>query len=163
MSNDGIPIKPLDMDQSPTTMAASAMAAALANRDYPSKNVCDNDEPFPNDDDDDEVLSSKLLFNEESSDEKSIEKIWKSNDTESNLAETLRLLVTEIDLMVKAGLGAFNELDAANRQLLQSKELIETRSREATRINAMEDQSRASLSVRFITKFYCQKYNFLRQ
>ena len=128
-----------------TSLSAGGAAAAVA------------------DDDDDEVLSSKLLFNEESSDEKSIEKIWKSNDTESNLAETLRLLVTEIDLMVKAGLGAFNELDAANRQLLQSKELIETRSREATRINAMEDQSRASLSVRFITKFYCQKYNFLRQ
>jgi hypothetical protein len=148
------PINAVDMDQSPTTMAATAMAAAVANRERQSKlatNADDLDE-----ENDEPILSSSTaaarptkLFNQEDTiTESDIQKIWNTSlDAESNLAETLRLLISEIDTMVQSGLGAFHELDVTNRQLVQSKELIETKSREATRIGAVEDQSRASLSV----------------
>ena len=139
----------VDMDQSPTTMAAAAMAAAVANRERQlkqnSNDVIENKE-------NDSVISSSdptKLFNDEvQPTNNSIEQIWDGDNAESNLAQTLSLLLSEIDSMVQSGLGAFHELDVANRQLVQSKELAETKSREAIRINAVEDQSRNSLSVR---------------
>ena len=78
-----------------------------------------------------------------------IEEIWKSgtNKTEAKFSETLRLLVGELDSIVQCGLGAFYDLDTTSRQLTQSKELAETRSREAQRLHAIDEQSRASLSV----------------
>eukprot|EP00579_Thalassiosira_antarctica_P011139 CAMPEP_0201917494 /NCGR_PEP_ID=MMETSP0903-20130614/6878_1 /ASSEMBLY_ACC=CAM_ASM_000552 /TAXON_ID=420261 /ORGANISM="Thalassiosira antarctica, Strain CCMP982" /LENGTH=298 /DNA_ID=CAMNT_0048453571 /DNA_START=31 /DNA_END=927 /DNA_ORIENTATION=+ len=77
-----------------------------------------------------------------------IEEIWKSgtNKTEDKFSETLRLLVGELDSIVQCGLGAFYDLDTTSRQLIQSKELAETRSREAQRLHAIDEQSRASLS-----------------
>ncbi|KAL7513539.1 hypothetical protein ACHAXN_012012 [Cyclotella atomus] len=144
----------VDMDQSPTSMAATAMAAAVANRERQTK-LATNDERC--EEKDEPILSSSTaaaarpikLFNQEdpTSTASDIQNIWNAHsDAESNLAETLRLLISEIDTLVQSGLGAFHELDVANRQLVQSKELIETKSREATRIGAVEDQSRASLS-----------------
>ena len=141
----------VDMDQSPTTMAAAAMAAAVANRDRQLKQNS-NDVVIENKENDSVVISSSdptKLFNEEEPPTiNSIEQIWDGGNAESNLSQTLSLLLSEIDSMVQSGLGAFHELDVANRQLIQSKELVETKSREATRMNAVEDQSRNSLSVR---------------
>lgn len=150
---DKAPINAVDMDQSPTTMAATAMAAAVANRERQSKLATNADDQ--GEENDEPILSSsaaalptKLFNQEETVTESDIQNIWNTSlDAESNLAETLRLLISEIDTMVQSGLGAFHELDVTNRQLVQSKELIETKSREATRIGAVEDQSRASLSV----------------
>lgn len=149
------PTSTLDMDQSPTTMAAAAMAAAVANRERQNQTVnlaaSTSEEP-----DENEIIPQPtrptVLF--EPSTESDIQSIWEKSsntDMDSNLTNTLSLLLSEIDSMVQAGLGAFHELDVANRQLVQSKELIETKSREATRIGAVEDQSRASLSVRLST------------
>lgn len=150
------PTDALDMDQSPKTMAAAAMAAAVAERqsktNADSSIAVNND----NDDDDDNAALSQKLFTDTPQDDfngTSIENIWAGPNPETNLSETLRLLLSEIDAMVKSGLGAFHELDAANRQLTQSKELVETKSREALRMGAVEDQSRASLSVR-LSCFY---------
>ena len=141
----------VDMDQSPTTMAAAAMAAAVANRDRQLKQNS-NDVVIENKENDSVVISSSdptKLFNEEEPPTiNSIEQIWDGGNAESNLSQILSLLLSEIDSMVQSGLGAFHELDVANRQLIQSKELVETKSREATRMNAVEDQSRNSLSVR---------------
>ena len=141
-----------DMDQSPKTMAAAAMAAAVAERQ--SKHSADSSIVVKNndndDDDKDKAILSRKLFTNTTQDEingTSIETIWAGPNPETNLSETLRLLLSEIDSMVQSGLGAFHELDAANRQLVQSKELVETKSREALRMGAVEDQSRASLSV----------------
>lgn len=139
----------VDMDQSPTTMAAAAMAAAVANRERQLKQ---NSNDVIQNKENDSVISSSdptKLFNDEvPPTNNSIEQIWDGDNAESNLAQTLSLLLSEIDSMVQSGLGAFHELDVANRQLVQSKELAETKSREAIRINAVEDQSRNSLSVR---------------
>ena len=78
-----------------------------------------------------------------------IDEIWKSckGDADANLAETLRLLVGELDSLVQCGLGAFHDLDATMRQLAQSREFAETRSREVQRLHSIDEQSRASLSV----------------
>jgi hypothetical protein len=58
------------------------------------------------------------------------------------------LLVGELDSLLEFGLGAFNDLDMTTRQLTQAKELAETRSREAQRLQLIDEQSRTSLSVR---------------
>lgn len=122
------------------------MAAAVANRERQQQLASSSTEE--NNEVNIHSAARTKLF-EETSTESDIQSIWNcDSDAEANLAETLRLLVSEIDSMVQAGLGAFHELDVANRQLVQSKELVETKSREAARISAVEDQSRASLSVR---------------
>ena len=80
-----------------------------------------------------------------------IKDIWKSgattNKVEAKFAETLRLLVGELDSLAQCGLEAFYSLDTTERELVQSKELAETRSRECQRLSAIDEQSRASLSV----------------
>ena len=81
-----------------------------------------------------------------------IDEIWKSGgnrdfDVEVNLTQTMRLLVGEIDSILNAGLGAFQDLDATTRQLAQSRELAETRSREAQRLQSADEESRDTLSV----------------
>ena len=79
----------------------------------------------------------------------SIKKIWKSSDiaVDEKLSETVGLLVGELDSLLEFGLGAFNDLDMTTRQLTQAKELAETRSREAQRLQLIDEQSRTSLSV----------------
>ncbi|KAL3797416.1 hypothetical protein HJC23_010542 [Cyclotella cryptica] len=155
------PTNPVDMDQlSPITMAAQAYTAAVADRERHEKSKRSAEEgtiPFHDEDDAMRCTRPTKLFKSredssheegeyENTTERGIEEIWKSGDNEANLAETLRLLTDEIDSMVQCGLGAFHDLDVASRQLLQSKELAETRSREAQRFHAVEDQNRASLS-----------------
>lgn len=79
-----------------------------------------------------------------------IKEIWKSgnkNKTDVNVESTLRLLVGEVDRFLELGLAAFGELDSTTRQLNQSKELADTKSREAQRLQTSEEQSRASLST----------------
>ncbi len=75
--------------------------------------------------------------------------IWKSSDynIEEKLSETLRLLVGELDSLLEYGLGAFNELDTTTRYLTQAKEHAAVKSREAKRLQLIDEQSRTSLSV----------------
>ncbi|KAL7517708.1 hypothetical protein ACHAWX_002605 [Stephanocyclus meneghinianus] len=154
------PTESIDMDQlSPTTIAAQAFTAAVADRERQQKSKRSAEGgTVPSDDDDGAVLPrpTKLFKSRDDScddeeeckrtTESGIEELWKSGDNESNLTETLSLLTNEIDSMVQCGLGAFHDLDVTTRQLLQSKELAETRSREAQRFHAVEEQNRASLS-----------------
>lgn len=78
----------------------------------------------------------------------SIKQIWKSDIAiEDKLSETAALLVGEVDSLLQCGLASFNELDLRTRQLAQSKEFAETRSREAHRLQLIDEQNRASLSV----------------
>lgn len=78
-----------------------------------------------------------------------IKDIWKSSDfnVEEKLTDTMSLLVGELDSLLQCGLGAFNDLDATTRKLTQAKELADTRSREAQRLQLIDEQSRTSLSV----------------
>ena len=78
-----------------------------------------------------------------------IGEIWCSSDgtVETKVSATMEMILTEIDSLMSFGLGAFYDLDATTRQLNQSKELLETRSREAKRLHFQDEQSRASLSV----------------
>ncbi|KAL7545243.1 hypothetical protein ACHAWF_008594 [Thalassiosira exigua] len=87
-----------------------------------------------------------------------VEEIWKGgggNDNddddgeggvEAKISATLRLVLAELDGLTKCGLGAFHDLDATSRQLVRSRELAEARSREAKRLQDVDEQSRASLS-----------------
>lgn len=79
-----------------------------------------------------------------------IGEMWKrggNKNFEVTLTETMRVLVGEIDSILNAGLGAFQDLDATTRQLAQSRELAETRSREAQRLQSADEESRDTLSV----------------
>ena len=78
-----------------------------------------------------------------------IEKIWQassSNSTNENLENTISLLVGELDSFIQCGLSAFKDLDSTQRQLKQAKELAETKSREAARLQALDEENRQSLS-----------------
>jgi len=78
-----------------------------------------------------------------------IEKIWKASSgstTNENLENTISLLVGELDSFIKCGLSAFKDLDSAQRQLTQARELAETKSREAARLQALDEENRTSLS-----------------
>lgn len=79
-----------------------------------------------------------------------IKELWISSDIniETKLSDTVDLLIGEVDSLLQYGLGAFNDLDVTTRQLNQATELAETRSREAQRLQLIDEQSRTSLSVR---------------
>jgi len=78
-----------------------------------------------------------------------IEDIWHSSSgtVDAKISQTMEIMLTEIDSLVAAGLGAFYDLDTATRQLIQSKELEENRAREAKRLHSIDEQSRTTLSV----------------
>jgi hypothetical protein len=78
-----------------------------------------------------------------------IEDIWRSSSgtVDTKISQTMETILTEIDSLVAAGLGAFYDLDATTRQLSQSKELAENRAREAKRLASIDEQSRTTLSV----------------
>jgi hypothetical protein len=139
-------------DLSPMSMAHAAYTAAVAKNNL-NREDCAIDSSgegnatnpagslFPDTNNDDAGRASNVGAR--------IDEIWKSctGDADANLAETLRLLVGELDSLVQCGLGAFHDLDAKTRQLAQSREFAETRSREAQRLHSIDEQSRASLSV----------------
>ena len=78
-----------------------------------------------------------------------IEKIWQAssgNNTNENLENTISLLVGELDSFIQCGLSAFKDLDSTQRQLKQAKELAETKSREAARLQSLDEENRQSLS-----------------
>ena len=153
-----------DDDLSPMSMARAAFTAAVAKMERQDKNHRVDDVAALNramDSSDEENMANRstvALFLESSKDNDvtrvsdvgaRIDDIWKSGkgDAEANLAETLRLLVSELDSLMHFGLGAFYDLDTTTRQLAQSREFAETRSREAQRLQSVDEQSRASLSV----------------
>jgi hypothetical protein len=143
------PTNPVDMDQSPTAMAAAAYTAAVVNRERleKSKRTIPNNETDKDSHDKDKPTK---LFKQDHPEESALTTIWTNHNLESNLEATLSLLIGEIDGLIQCGMGAFQELDVANRQLVQSREMVEAKGREAMRLNVVEDQSRASLSVSLI-------------
>ncbi len=182
-------------DQSPHAMAEAAYAAAVAKierNDSPKRNR-DADSTDPDADEcgvgnncDDVVISRpaklfKIVSDGDTSEEyfhnsderdsaiacEEIDKIWKSSgDVEEKHEETLRLLIQELDVLVQCGLGAFHELDATAVKLSRSKEIAETKAREAERLHSIDEQSRSSLSVRsrYLSTSYCIKkysHNYL--
>ena len=129
---------------SPNTMAARAYddAVAVLQSNAESNGGCDQDvsEPTNKCIDSDADVAAR------------IQQLWKTSangDADAQSAavmETLALVSGEVDNLVQSGLGAFYELDSANRQLAQTKEIAEARGREAQRLHASEEQSRISLS-----------------
>jgi hypothetical protein len=80
-----------------------------------------------------------------------IEDIWSSDNgttVDTKISATMETIFKEIDGLVNSGLRAYNELESTTRQLNQSKELAETRSREVKRLHDQDEQSRSTLAVR---------------
>ena len=80
-----------------------------------------------------------------------IEDIWSSDNgttVDIKISATMETIFREIDGLVNSGLRAYNELESTTRQLNQSKELAETRSREVKRLHDQDEQSRSTLAVR---------------
>ncbi|KAL3764284.1 hypothetical protein ACHAWU_004096 [Discostella pseudostelligera] len=146
-----------ETDLSPKSMAEAAYTAAVAQiavrHDKTNRNRADDDTMDRGID----ICEDEGGANNVSNSRKagndidlgtSIKKIWKSSDiaVDEKLSETVGLLVGELDSLLEFGLGAFNDLDVTMRQLTQAKELAETRSREAQRLQLIDEQSRTSLS-----------------
>ena len=89
-----------------------------------------------------------------------IEDIWSSDNgttVDMKIAATMKTIFKEIDSLVNSGVRAYNELESTTRQLNQSKELAETRSREVKRLHDQDEQSRSTLAVRnvhFVIAFF---------
>lgn len=149
-------------DLSPMSMARAAYTAAVAKMESQDKNhrvdVAALNRAMDSSDEGTMANRTVALFSESSKDNDAtrasdagarIDEIWKSGmgDAEVNLAEMLRLLVGELDSLMHCGLGAFYDLDTTTRQLAQSREFADTSWREAQRLQSVDEQSRASLSV----------------
>ena len=89
-----------------------------------------------------------------------IEDIWSSDNgtpVGTKILATMETIFKEIDGLVNSGLRAYNELESTTRQLNQSKESAETRSREVKRLHDQDEQSRSTLAVRnlhFVIAFF---------
>jgi hypothetical protein len=144
-------------DQSPMSMAHAAYTAAVAKMDTHKNNRNREDVTLIRaiESSDEGTIANHVggKFSESRTGNdvgrERIDEIWKSGkgDVEENLAETLHILVGELDSLVQCGLGAFYDLDATTRQLSQSREYAVTKTREAQRLHSVDDQTRASLSV----------------
>lgn len=63
------------------------------------------------------------------------------------LEKTKQIAYQQLDSIIKSGLEIFHKNDALKRELVQAKELCESRNREIQRLKASEVDTRASLSV----------------
>ena len=63
------------------------------------------------------------------------------------LDQTLKILMTEMDAMIHQGVKSFDQNDVLERELVQLKDLNESREREIQRLRASEADSRSSLTV----------------
>jgi hypothetical protein len=154
-----------DSDLSPKSMAEAAYTAAVAqiavrydqkNRNREEENEVSN--RGIDDDSPDRGHAIANIMNDGGGSNKVLDDtdlgtyfkdIWKSSDfnIEEKLSETMRLLIGELDSLLQNGLGAFNELDMTTRHLTQAKEHAAMKSREAQRLQLIDEQSRSSLSV----------------
>jgi len=67
--------------------------------------------------------------------------------SEAALGQTKDLVFSQLDSIIRAGLDAFHQNEEISRELVQMKELSDSRGREVQRLKASEEDSRASLSV----------------
>ena len=138
-------------DLSPKTMAAQAFSAAVAEiKEGATREqsvALASDPALEVEGEDATLVVDDSRVENEADVGARIEQLWKAGgDPEANFKETLTMLLAEVESLTNAGLSAFRDLDATSRQLAQSKELAETRAREAQRLHAIDEQSRASLS-----------------
>lgn len=140
--------------RSPNAMAEAAYTAAIAEMEDKSRRNRDGVELESGRDSTDGCSNGASGDGDQNNDNENedvgtrIKEMWKSDgNAEENMKETLRLLTKEVDSLIQCGLGAFYDHDATSRLLDLSKEVAETRSREAKRLQAIDEQSRQSLST----------------
>eukprot|EP00970_Alexandrium_tamarense_P002042 scaffold276_cov200-Alexandrium_tamarense.AAC.5 len=69
------------------------------------------------------------------------------DDIDAKLETTLNILHGAVDAHTQTGIKEYHEHDVTNRQLVQAREMADVRGREVNRLHAIDEQSRASLSV----------------
>ena len=143
-----------DSDLSPKSMAEAAYTAAVAqiavrydqkNRNREEENEVSN----RGIDDDSSDLGHAIanIMNDGGGSNKVLDDTDLGTYFKEKLSETMRSLIGELDSLLQNGLGAFNELDMTTRHLTQAKEHAAMKSREAQRLQLIDEQSRTSLSV----------------
>jgi hypothetical protein len=96
------------------------------------------------------ALSNSIDQNEESTDEEgscNSNEMEPMDKAELALDQTLKILMTEMDAMIHQGVKSFDQNDVLERELVQLKDLNESREREIQRLRASEADSRSSLTV----------------
>ena len=76
----------------------------------------------------------------------------KSHPNTTKINQTKQIIYKEFQNIIRLGMEAFHKNDTLNRELIQAKELSESRKREIERLKLSEDDSRASLSVCRVTR-----------
>lgn len=69
-----------------------------------------------------------------------------SSEMEHVLEKTKQIVYAQLDCIIQSGLGSFHKNDSLKRELIQAKELCESRKREIQRLKVSEVDTRASLS-----------------
>jgi hypothetical protein len=85
-------------------------------------------------------------------------------DFDKVVERTTALVLEEVESTLRDGLEAYYGFDSTSRELIQTKDLAESRGREVSRLQALEGQSRTSISVRSLIKLKidaCNKYTIL--
>jgi hypothetical protein len=85
-------------------------------------------------------------------------------DFDKAVERTTALVLEEVEATLRDGLEAYYGFDSASRELTQTKDLAESRGREVSRLQALEAQSRTSVSVRSLKKLNisaCKRYTIL--
>jgi len=150
---------------SPNAMAEAAYAAGVASRKKLDDKLLDkNDIDSSNDDEFLNKNKRRRLFepeqqsfdplNKESS--RAIDEVANTMSIQTNQTEEMkRIVFRELDNFIQGGLNAFHDKDELARELVQVKELSESRGREVQRLKASEENSRASLSVSQVLLLIC--------
>ena len=149
---------------SPNTMAEAAYAAGVASRNKLDDKLLDKNDidssVAGNGKDDDEFLNKnnkrRRLFEPEQQSfdplikesSRAIDEVVTAMSRKTDQNEDLKQIVfRELDNFIQGGLNAFHDKDELARELVQVKELSESRGRDVQRLKASEENSRASLSV----------------
>jgi len=88
-----------------------------------------------------ENLSSSSICSASSQNQK-----WTRHDAAEALEQTEALLKNEIESLIRVGINAFHTCDSMSRELMQVKELAESRGRDLKRLQTLEAQSRSTVS-----------------
>ena len=152
-------------------MAEAAYAAGVASRNKLDDKLLDKNDidssVAGNGKDDDEFLNKnnkrRRLFEPEQQSfdplikesSRAIDEVVTAMSRKTDQNEDLKQIVfRELDNFIQGGLNAFHDKDELARELVQVKELSESRGRDVQRLKASEENSRASLSVSQVKSCY---------
>lgn len=133
---------------SPNAMARAVLDQAVLERGSQQHQQSSESETLGAQDSND---NKRARDNDENHDEqdvtKKLKQVWEgNNDKDEAVVATLALVNKEIESLIRSGLQAYHGWESAKRDLSQAKEELQAKDRELRRLQASEEQSRATIT-----------------